>query len=440
MVAILKQKCVAAGTLALPCHHRQWSQPKQYPTLLRYLRAFSLPRRQELLKPAQLTDGVNWLTKHKCTKLAELVKRVANTSPKKIRAKQYTSCLHTHPKMLIYASDVAAAAGRNKYKPAWKVFEAMWRRLQPEQYAECVSLYASRESQRACWLSEQLQRAVQPQAERVQAVTTTAEVQQLVEAAQSQATTLLTEEVSKVWKDGAQEVLEQVQACQTEAAVRQLMTTEQPAEVVSKLEETAQLLKTKEELVDKARQEVHCTFGTVREEASRQQVEQQLGEVVHTNQFHVLWMQHALNTSGTRWGVGGRVDGVDGQGRVVEIKNRTRQFFYKVVDYEWVQMQAYMALLDAPSAVLVQQLNEQQKITLVERDVVEWRAILVPALYKFANLLDLFMSGDSHVMREEWARSSDRDKASIFNAWLTQACGSQSEEEEENAGRGHFVF
>jgi hypothetical protein len=343
--------------------------------------------------------------------------------------------------MLIYVSDVAAAVGRNKYKPAWKVFEAMWRRMQPEQYAECVSSHASQDAKRAQALAAELQRTVQPQTDMAKAATTTAEVQQLVEQAQGHASTLVTQQVSEVWSgvaEGGKEgkkVFEQVQACATEHAVRQLMTAEQPVEVVSKLEQTAQLLKTKEGLMEQARQEVHCTFGTVREEASRQQVVEQLGDVTHDNKFHVMWMEYVLDTSGTRWGVGGRVDGMDAQGRVVEIKNRTRHFFYKVPDYEWVQVQAYLALLDVREAVLVQQLNGQQRLSPVYRDAVEWRTTIVPALYKFMNVLDLFISDDSYIMRQEWMHGSESDKASILSAWSAESCGSGDEME-----RNQFVF
>lgn len=334
--------------------------------------------------------------------------------------------------MLIYASDVAAAVGRHKYKPAWQVFDSMWQRLQREQYDTCVATYAQATRKRKQQLLPQVEIAVQAHVEKAKVASTVGEVAALTGNAQASVTEVVKQQVQKVWGAAHGELATQVQACQTAEDVRKLVEDTQPLEVVNKLEQTAQLLEVKTELLDKVKSDVQCTFGTHREQVSRDHMVATgvVAAVKYDNKFHVMWMEYPLTTSGTKWGVGGRVDGVDEEGRVVEIKNRARRFFPTVPDYELVQVQTYMALLDADETVFVQQLNGQQRSTVIQRDLVMWQVEIVPKLHQFMNLLDLFLADDSEVMRQEWARSSNEEKERVLHAWL----------QEPDTPNGDYVF
>lgn len=57
----------------------------------------------------------------------------------------------------------------------------------------------------------------------------------------------------------------------------------------------------------------------------------------------------------------GRVDGLDEQGRVVEAKHRRNRLFNEVVQYELVQVYAYMFLTGATEAVLVESFQGDQR-------------------------------------------------------------------------------
>lgn len=327
--------------------------------------------------------------------------------------------------MLIYASDVAAAVGKNKYKLPWETLESMWRRLRPEQ----VQAHSTGGHERLQTLVAQVEQVTAAETAGAARATQVEQVHTLVDAASSKVTRLIDAQLQQVWSGaGCESVTQSVLASASAAEVRGLMRDDMEGDVKARLRESAQLLDARATLQKKVKSDVQCVFGTCREDASR---EQMVAEVSKDNKFHVMWMEYPLTASGSKWGVGGRVDGVDDQGRVVEIKNRTRRFFPTIPEYEMVQVQTYMALLNKDETVFVQQLNGQQRSTVIQRDVVMWSVEIVPALYKFMNVLDLFIADDSHVLRDEWMCCDSHAKAALLNAWLEQG--------DEESG-GDYVF
>jgi hypothetical protein len=74
------------------------------------------------------------------------------------------------------------------------------------------------------------------------------------------------------------------------------------------------------------------------------------------------------------WFVCGRVDGMSADGTVVlEIKNRMRRLFGRVVEYERIQMLCYQMMCSVQNGVLVEALGDDQLMTHpIEWDPAEW--------------------------------------------------------------------
>ena len=471
--------------------------------------------------------------------------------------------------MLVYASELAAAIGRNKYKQPWTVFENMWRRVNEQQYQECVEAQGMAKCTHVTRVLEQATAAIATATEQVDATTTTATVETLAAEAVAVVQQLVQVQLEQVWQGEKKEMVKQLEACKTENDVKQVlqshvkvqaeqvkrvaalqaMEVKQAAAICVAAEQTAahaasqqkaateaarvaiqqaeaarvtakqaeaaeaahvaaeqtvaaeaarvatqqaeaahvaaqqaaaicvaaeqtaahvafrqkaaaeaarvatqqaeaarvtarqaeeaaeaarvkatvQLVQKRAELKSKAVSEVQCTFGTVRESQSRDQVQLsgQARDIRHDNKFHVAWIQEPLPVSRQRWGVGGRLDGLDADGRVVEIKNRARHFFAKIPDYEYVQVQAYMHMINAEATVFVQQLDGQQRICVIKRCTTEWNDVIVPAITSFVELLDLFVDDDSYLLRAEWVNSTDLGKQRLLERWL-------QEEDQEN--------
>lgn len=331
--------------------------------------------------------------------------------------------------VLVYASELAAAIGRNKYKQPWTVFESLWRRVNEEQYQECVNARGAVECTEVKRATDSAVEAIATATQNVDAGSTTAAVESIAASAVAAVQHVVQAELQAVWQNQP-EVAQKLTTCKTAEEVKCVVAdaTKQVEEktgenITRQVEATVQLVQKQVELEAKAVSEVQCKFGTVREAGSRVQVQRSghARDIHHDNKFHIAWMDdHVLPVSRRRWGVGGRLDGLDADGRVVEIKNRARHFFARVPDYEYVQVQAYMHMMDVEQTLLVQQLDGQQRTSIIHRCRDEWNEEIVPALYQLVSLLDLFVDEESYVMRAEWVRSSDAGKQSLLAHWLEE--------------------
>jgi hypothetical protein len=84
--------------------------------------------------------------------------------------------------------------------------------------------------------------------------------------------------------------------------------------------------------------------------------------------------------------LGGRVDGVCGD-RVVEVKCRRNRFFNFLTEYEKVQIHAYMHLTGKPECELVQKFNGQVRSDLHAFDSDFWAGVQAEARLQWARLL-----------------------------------------------------
>ena len=91
---------------------------------------------------------------------------------------------------------------------------------------------------------------------------------------------------------------------------------------------------------------------------------------------------------GTKYQIVGRIDRLqineDGTRTLVEIKNRARGLFNTVRDYEEVQCQTYLQMLqDIEYCRLVEQYNDEKRAYLIQRDDDTWNTITLPKLNNF---------------------------------------------------------
>ena len=91
---------------------------------------------------------------------------------------------------------------------------------------------------------------------------------------------------------------------------------------------------------------------------------------------------------GTLYQIVGRLDRIqnneDGSRTLVEIKNRTRGLFNRVRDYEEVQCQTYLQMLeDIEYCRLVETYEGESKSYLIQRDYPKWKDEILPKLNNF---------------------------------------------------------
>lgn len=137
----------------------------------------------------------------------------------------------------------------------------------------------------------------------------------------------------------------------------------------------------------------HCkstafkSHGTVKEETSMRKLGDLFGTLVKNNSYE----KRRIPKAPFALFIGGRNDGIasalesdeDQRDILVEIKNRMRRLFNKVVDYEKVQIMSYMYIFEMERAKLVERFGEEVAVHDVLFDDGMWMEVEA-GLIKFA--------------------------------------------------------
>ncbi len=110
----------------------------------------------------------------------------------------------------------------------------------------------------------------------------------------------------------------------------------------------------------------------------------------------IFYKHLVCKIKGTEYYICGRVDRVekcqDGTENLIEIKNRTKNLFNKVRDYENIQVQIYLHLNQKwKSARLIEQFNDKKKDYVIERDP-KLIAETLDKVHEFCKTLHYYMS------------------------------------------------
>lgn len=110
--------------------------------------------------------------------------------------------------------------------------------------------------------------------------------------------------------------------------------------------------------------------------------------LVKDNRFHKYTI---LETDIIHFSLVGRVDRLDidkdGNTTLIEIKNRTKKLFGTMKEYEHIQVQSYLHLLDLENAKLIEQYKEDMNIFPITRDKNLWDTFILPNLIEFCNMV-----------------------------------------------------
>ena len=112
-------------------------------------------------------------------------------------------------------------------------------------------------------------------------------------------------------------------------------------------------------------------------------------ELVRDNNFYNL---EVCEHGSTKFVICGKIDRLevnedDGSTVLVEIKNRANRLFGRVVEYEMVQIQVYLQLLNLEDARLVEQYNNDVESHDIKRDDAMWRDVILPGVLSFCDEL-----------------------------------------------------
>lgn len=180
-------------------------------------------------------------------------------------------------------------------------------------------------------------------------------------------------------------------------------------------QEIKQLPNVKEEVKDSLithfKSELQTDYGKRSEDKAIKHYEVKEKEVVRDNNDKFYKLTLGTLDDDTKVLVGGRIDGLNNKGRVVEVKNRMKRFFNPLPKYDVAQLQTYLQILDCPEGELIEHLRKKKDLethtTIVKKDEEFWNSKLKPSLLDFASALKIFMK-DTELQKKFIKENSDK--------------------------------
>ena len=275
---------------------------------------------------------------------------------------------------MIFASEVPVIAKLNRYRNIEDVFYAAWKRVDPAQVARM-------ERQLAVLSPEE-------------------KMEHIIEEAGA--------------KDIATKAIKQSSTLAHGAELNRV--AESLALEIRKLPDVTG--ETKDHLVSHFTSELQKDYGARSEAKAIGHYESVQKERVrdNNNKFYKLFLGAVGSTDVF---VGGRVDGLNSRGRVVEVKNRMKRFFDPLPSYDVAQLQTYLQILDCNEGELIEHLRRKNELethsTIIQRDDEIWDAKLKPSMLDFASALEVFMY-DEKLQRQFLQEKDGNERLKIIQS------------------------
>lgn len=164
--------------------------------------------------------------------------------------------------------------------------------------------------------------------------------------------------------------------------------------------------KIKDELLKKTDNIINTTHGITKEDTVIEQFEKKFNVKLDVSQ------EYYKKLLKDNYFIGGKVDGLLKDQYIVEVKNRVRGFFNTVRDYENVQIQLYLYILDLDEAKLVECYNEKMRITVIYKNI-EFINEILESLNIFIDIFKEFLLNESK--KEEYINLDDDSKCKFLN-------------------------
>jgi DNA polymerase III epsilon subunit-like protein len=156
-----------------------------------------------------------------------------------------------------------------------------------------------------------------------------------------------------------------------------------------------------EEVLKEVRSEVKRALGTHEET----KVVKENGITSNNNDTYYLY---GGPVASLKWGFVGKIDGFLPDGRLVEIKNRTKRIFTSIPTYERMQLEVYMRMTSQECAVLLQKFGEVTCDKLVAHQDDEIWSFIVSSCGDFMSKLNRLIKTEEHWTKwcesNEWAK------------------------------------
>lgn len=269
-------------------------------------------------------------------------------------------------KIIVYASQIPACIGANRYAKPAEAFEKLWHRVAPQSFKNALARHA---------LKTDEQKLDEIVAKHVSVASAVKDAESLAERVSASS------EVAKAYVAASKAIEPALSASDTK-------------------------------VVDSAlRKTMFTSFGTRNESDIFEAVRGRLKFDIERDES----FKHIVigDIDGIEWGIGGRIDGISVDGNtVVEIKQRINRLFGVAPPYEYVQIQCYIQMIEtATQAVLVESYCPPQggrvmNVIPIDVDDDAWTDDIKPKIQAFLQYL-IGLVGDEG-MQDQYLKSKQR--------------------------------
>lgn len=326
----------------------------------------------------------------------------------------------------VYASQLAPLIGQSPYEIV-EPFVQFWKNNNREMYDAAVAELKEERSVRLAIQAverQKLEEAIRESVDETLKQIHTQSLEQLVATVKRQ------EQVEVVPGESAIERVERVAGVKLDVSAQTSSASvlEQQTSIIDSVMEAVPDLD-KEAQKDITRQLTkltNCAYGQVTEDHAINRYSQYTNRTVVHQQKSVAkaiysGMMGSLEVVGK---VDGMVKLMDGEMRIVEIKNRQRRLFKDIAKYEKLQVHCYMFASGTKSCDLFQMCDTQCSLDTILFDTKWWTSTIVPACQRFVQRFQAMMSPTCELARETrkiilGGSATEREKT--LKSWLKGA-------------------
>ena len=148
------------------------------------------------------------------------------------------------------------------------------------------------------------------------------------------------------------------------------------AEQSTRIKRKVDNLSCSEEIKAEMLKKIYTSRGNLNEAVAIKMYEDEYDVVV---QKPTHFMKKHIIKNNKEFFIGGKIDGMitnNNKVSVVEVKNRQNHFFTEIPEYERIQIECYMRLLNAHECIFIQHFEQENQVDIYFKDDVLWDKIL----------------------------------------------------------------
>ena len=132
---------------------------------------------------------------------------------------------------------------------------------------------------------------------------------------------------------------------------------------------------------------------------------------VKVNELRKYVKKEFYETEINKWFIGGRVDGMIGIDKVLEVKNRRKCLYNFIPSCEQVQLSTYMYVLGVPRGVWLQKYQNTIKVVDVDLNTWWYKHCVLRKLERFCNFMDRFVQNLD--LNDKFIRTNPTDEEQV---------------------------